>query len=94
MQVRGQRWTGDDAEEEEEEFEGPMKNRGCRDVLCLLIFVAYVGFMTYLFFYSLFYGNVSHLTHGYDISGNVCGKDGNEEVDDVPYSGRDMEEKP
>ena len=29
----------------EEEFEAPMRNRSCTDIICLIIFAAYVVFM-------------------------------------------------
>ena len=71
-----------------------MKNRSCRDVLCLLIFVAYIGFMVYLFFYGLVHGDMARLTRGYDVSGNVCGEEDNQEIDGITFSGEDMGEKP
>ena len=42
-----------------EDFDGPMKKRGCTDVLCLLIFLAYViGMVRFRSgFLSLSYGN-------------------------------------
>ncbi len=80
--------------DDDEEFEGPMKNRGCRDIICLLIFLAYVGFMAYLFFYSVVVGDVNRLTKGYDISGNSCGEKSNDKIDGVPFSGMDTSEKP
>ena len=30
---------------EDEDFEGPMRNRSCTDIICLIIFAAYVVFM-------------------------------------------------
>jgi len=71
-----------------------LKNRSCTDIICLLIFALYVGFMTYLFVYGLVVGDLQRVTSGYDAAGNVCGQKDNEAVENVPQSGRDMEAKP
>jgi choline transporter-like protein 2/4/5 len=67
---------------------GPLKKRSCTDIICLLIFAAYVGFMIYLFIYGLIRGDFERITNGYDAAGNVCGDDDNEAIANVEYSGR------
>jgi len=51
-------------------------NRSCTDVLCCLIFVAFIGAMIAVAGYSLQRGNPLVLLTPYDSSGNQCGKPG------------------
>merc|ERR1719264_1075178 len=53
--------------------------------------------MFFLFFYAWSQGDVTRLTQGYDVSGNICGKDNapvvvNDKV--VFFSGVDMTSRP
>ena len=41
--------VGDQKEKDDDDELLPRKNRGCRDCICLLLFLAYVGFMAWLF---------------------------------------------
>ena len=43
---------GQKGQEPDEEFDGPMKKRGCTDIICLLIFISFIGGMvrSYLLF--------------------------------------------
>jgi len=54
----------------------------CTDIICVLVFLAFLGFMCYLTGYAKQNGNVARLTHGFDYSGNLCGVD--EAVKDKP----------
>lgn len=49
-------------------------NRHCTDVLCCVIFVAFIGAMIAVAGYSLQNGNPLILLTPYDSSGNQCGK--------------------
>jgi len=48
------------------------KSRKCTDVLCLLVFFAYLGWMGYTYHYATQNGNIHKLTHGYDWTGQIC----------------------
>jgi len=67
-----------------------LKKRSCTDILCLLVFAAYVGFMVFLFFYGLARGDFERITNGYDAAGNICGNDNNEAIANVQGSGRSV----
>ena len=44
---------------EDEDFEGPMRNRSCTDIICLIIFAAYVVFMVRFFLKKLLLFNIT-----------------------------------
>merc|ERR1719323_780349 len=54
--------------------------------------------MFFLFFYAWSQGDVTRLTQGYDVSGNICGKDNEpvvlEDGKTVLFSGVDMSSRP
>ena len=47
--------------------------RGCNDVLCLLLFFAFLGSMGFLTFYGYQNGNVAKLIAPLDADNNFCG---------------------
>ena len=70
-----------------------MKKRGCTDVLCLLIFLAYVGGMVVVFVMAVAaYGDPFRLFYGYDVKGDTCGRK-NDQLDIYPNSGQDLSDK-
>ncbi|KAK7100735.1 choline transporter-like protein 1 [Littorina saxatilis] len=72
----------------EQKFDGPTKHRVCRDVIVLLLFIAFLGGLGWLFYYTIGKGNPNVLIYGTDSYGNVC----NQENDVIPgaiKSGRD-----
>ncbi|XP_068218888.1 choline transporter-like protein 1 isoform X2 [Palaemon carinicauda] len=76
-----------------DEFEGPTNNRICRDVIFLIIFIAFVvGSIVFLVYLAL-RSDPARLIHGNDQYGNVCGRK-NTPHDGVPLSGQDFSQKP
>ena len=70
-----------------------MQKRGCTDVICLLIFLAYVGGMVAVFVMAVAaYGDPYRLFYGYDVKGDTCGRN-NDQLDIYPLSGEDLSEK-
>ena len=43
----------------EPDFSGPIKKRSCTDVLCLVLFLAFLGGWGFVAFYGIHYGDVS-----------------------------------
>ncbi|XP_070556799.1 choline transporter-like protein 1 isoform X2 [Ptychodera flava] len=78
--------------EDEEEFDGPTKDRSCRDVICCLIFLAFWGGMGYIAYVSILNGQPERLVFGVDSYGNVCGIK-NKPLANVSLSGMDMRER-
>ncbi|XP_064090066.1 choline transporter-like protein 1 isoform X2 [Macrobrachium nipponense] len=75
------------------EFEGPTSNRSCRDVIFLILFIAFVvGAIVFLVFLAL-KADPKRLIHGNDQYGNVCGRK-NTPYEGVPLSGQDFSQKP
>ena len=52
---------------------GPPQNRTTTDILCCLIFIAFLGAMLTVFGYGVYKGNLSNITIGWDSDGNGCG---------------------
>ncbi|XP_005105171.2 choline transporter-like protein 1 [Aplysia californica] len=69
-------------------FEGPIKDRKCRDVIALIIFVGFLGVMSYVLYYAINKGNPQLLFYPTDSFGNVCNQD-NDPIDGAALSGRD-----
>ena len=53
---------------------GPLKERGCTDILCALLFFAFVGAMITLGIFGYIYGDPGLILYPYDSSGNQCGR--------------------
>lgn len=53
---------------------GPLENRECRDVICLLLFIANVGAMAYCSYYAYYNGNISTIFRGTDPDQVICGQ--------------------
>jgi hypothetical protein len=47
--------------------------RGCNDVLCLIVFLSFVGSMGFLTHYGYTHGNVAKLVAPLDADKNFCG---------------------
>ncbi|CAH1787745.1 unnamed protein product [Owenia fusiformis] len=84
--------SANDDQIEEDEFDGPLEDRSCRDVLFLLIMIAFIGGMGYFSFLAFLGGNPNKLLHGTDSWGNVCAQP-NIGIPDAQHSGRDMTQK-
>jgi len=55
--------------------DGKMQPRACTDIVCLLIFFAFMGGMGYISNYAVVNGDPARLTHGYNFNGSLCGVD-------------------
>ena len=55
------------------EFRGPMKNRSCTDIFCLLLWLAFVGGWIAVAIYGFQNGDPQTLVYPSDSDGNVCG---------------------
>ncbi|GFN97324.1 choline transporter-like protein 1 [Plakobranchus ocellatus] len=71
-----------------EKYEGPIRDRQCRDVLALIIFLGFLLVLAYVIHYSVDKGNPKLLFYGTDSWGNVCNQK-NDAIDGVNSSGRD-----
>ncbi|GAB1600405.1 choline transporter-like protein 1 [Argonauta hians] len=71
----------------------PIHNRGCTDVICLVVFVVFWVGMIFIATFSFTNGDGDRLLYGYDGFGNTCGKK-NTPIVNVSNSGRDMTDKP
>jgi hypothetical protein len=52
---------------------GPMQKRGCTDILCCLLFIAFLGGMVGIASYALSRGNPNLIGRGYDQDKGICG---------------------
>jgi len=86
--------VGSKGEESDEEFDGPMKKRGCTDIICLLIFTSFIGGMVAVCVMALQqHGDPYRLLFGYDIKGDTCGTT-NSQLRIYNKSGEDLSNKP
>ena len=53
--------------------EGPIKNRGCTDILCFFLFFAFLGGWGVVGYYGFKNGNPIKLIYPSDSSGRICG---------------------
>jgi len=60
-----------------------MAKSSCTDILCLLIWVAFMGGMGYVGAYGYKNGTPANLTHGYNYNGKLCGVDS--PFEDAPF---------
>lgn len=68
----------------EELANGPVENRKCTDILCCLIFLAFIIAWFICGFYGFSHGNPALLTHPYDSDDNQCGLPGSS-AENYPY---------
>jgi choline transporter-like protein 2/4/5 len=67
-------YTGDDYCIDAELEKGPLRNRRCTDVLCLLIFIVAAAAGVYIGHYAVSNGDPLLVVAPYDADGNFCGK--------------------
>lgn len=72
------------------EYNGPVKDRSCTDVLWLIVFIAFCVALGYILAVAVLHGDPLRIINGMDNYGNTCGVQKNVKVPDVPGSGRDM----
>ncbi|XP_042219077.1 choline transporter-like protein 1 isoform X1 [Homarus americanus] len=76
-----------------DDFDGPLQNRVCRDVVFLILFIAFtVGSIAFLIYVGS-KSNPKRLLHGYDKFGNVCGSK-NPKYANLEKSGQDFRTRP
>ena len=63
--------------------DGIYKDRGCTDLFCLIVFLAFMGTMMGLTIHGFIEGNPEKFVAPYDRSGKFCGHD--DGVKDYPY---------
>ncbi|XP_069697989.1 choline transporter-like 2 isoform X2 [Periplaneta americana] len=64
-------------------FRGPLNKRSCTDVICLLLFLAFIGGWVFVGIYAFMYGDPARLVKPTDSTGRRCGLDA--DVKDKPY---------
>ena len=62
--------------------DGPVKKRGCTDILCLLLFWAFIGGWIFVAYLAFTQGDIDKVLYPTDSKGNVCG---NDELEKKPY---------
>merc|ERR1711935_512783 len=68
--------------------------RNCTDLVCLLLFIIYLGGMGVLTAYGLYRGGAERLLYGTDSFGNLCGMANENHPGQHKYNGLDMTYKP
>lgn len=58
----------------EPEFRGPVKDRGCTDVLCLILFLVFLGGWIAVGIWAFGQGNPSRLIYPSNSYGEICGR--------------------
>jgi len=75
---------GGKAKQHDPNFRGPMKNRGCTDIICCLIFFVFILAYMVVSVFAWLNGNPLLLLHPTDSTGRICG---------LKYNDLDLEEK-
>jgi len=83
------------SKKEDKEDTGPLKDRGCTDIICLLVFIVFFAGMAVLAYFAFQYGDPWRIINGYDSFGNTCGSN-NTAVEglDASLNGRDLTDYP
>ena len=68
--------------DKEDVRDGPVKKRGCTDILCLLLFLAFIGGWIFVAYLAFSQGDIDKVLHPTDSKGKVCGRG---ELKDKPY---------
>ncbi|CAG0879319.1 unnamed protein product [Cyprideis torosa] len=78
--------------------DGPLKNRSCRDIICLILFGAFLTFGAILLIIANRKGDLDRIFRGFDHYGDVCGQPNNPipelEVVRPNSSGKDLTNYP
>ncbi|XP_061168216.1 choline transporter-like protein 1 isoform X1 [Saccostrea echinata] len=85
---------GKDSAEDKADLTNPIKNRGCTDIIVLILFVLFWAGMIYIAAFSITHGDAWRLVYGYDSFGNTCDEDNTgKKIENVTFSGMNMEGK-
>jgi len=79
--------TGDDVDYGkpyvfEPDFSGPINKRSCTDVICLLLFLAFLGGWAFIAAFGIMNGDISKVLYPTDSRGDICGQG---ELEDRPF---------
>lgn len=86
---------GGDEGKDETDFAKPEQNRGCTDLIILIIFVLFWAGMIFVAAFSILHGDAFRLVYGYDSFGNTCDADNTaKKIENVSLSGMDMKGRP
>ena len=66
----------------EADFSGPIKKRSCTDILCLLLFLAFLGGWGFVAYFGISKGEIDKVLYPTDSHGQICGKG---QLKDRPY---------
>ncbi|XP_060578387.1 choline transporter-like protein 1 isoform X1 [Ruditapes philippinarum] len=82
---------GGDENEDRVDLQHPVKNRGCTDLLVLILFVLFWAGMIFIAAFGIIHGDAFRLVYGYDSFGNTCDADNSDrKIENVTLSGRNM----
>jgi len=73
-QLKDSSYKGEDYNIDAELEKGPLGNRRCTDLLCLLVFLAATAGMGYIGLYAVENGDPDRIMTPYDAAGFFCGK--------------------
>ncbi|XP_069128157.1 choline transporter-like protein 1 isoform X1 [Argopecten irradians] len=81
--------------EDKRDLTNPIKNRGCTDIIVLIIFILFWAGMIYIAVFSVMHGDAFRLVYGYDSFGNTCDEDNRgRPIPNVSLSGMNMKNRP
>lgn len=83
------------SKEDDKKDVGPLKDRGCTDIICILIFIIFLGGMGVIAYFAFTLGDPWRILNGYDSFGNTCGvKNVKPPNTKSVHSGMDMTDRP
>ncbi|XP_052775735.1 choline transporter-like protein 1 isoform X1 [Mya arenaria] len=86
---------GDDKSEDKADLAHPVKNRGCTDIIVLLLFIAFWAGMIFIAAFGIVNGDAFRLVFGYDSFGNTCDSDNSDKkIENVSLSGFNTKGRP
>ena len=83
QKLKDPNYKGEDFEIDQEIENGPRVNRGCTDILCCFLFLAFTFGMVVIASYAWAHGNPAKLLSPIESGGRFCGHDA--VVKDYPY---------
>ncbi|WAR22764.1 CTL1L-like protein [Mya arenaria] len=81
--------------EDKADLAHPVKNRGCTDIIVLLLFIAFWAGMIFIAAFGIVNGDAFRLVFGYDSFGNTCDSDNSDKkIENVSLSGFNTKGRP